>query len=109
MTDSHNTPRTLLTRRMFGAGALTACAALPVIQACSGGRQQLICGSAGLTAQQNTMRSTLQYTEHAADPNKACKRCALYTGNETSCGTCTLVAGQIHPEGSCASFAPRPT
>ncbi len=74
------------------------------------GKKDLVCtDTAGLTAAEAQMRTTLQYTDRAADPARTCSRCSLYQpAGADSCGRCTLVKGPIHPQGSCTGFNARP-
>ncbi len=66
--------------------------------------------TSGLTEQELTMRTTLQYVDASPDREKACGLCALYVAAVAgqNCGTCTIIKGPIHPKGTCTSFAPKP-
>ena len=96
-----------VSRRAFGRTSLLVLAGAPFVAACGGG--ELTCPPGSLSADQRSARSALQYEDVSADATRRCLACALYTGNETSCGTCTVVPGSIHPHGTCLSFAPRPS
>ena len=58
--------------------------------------------TSGLTEQELTMRTTLQYVDASPDREKACGLCALYVAAVAGqdCGTCTVVKGPIHPKGT---------
>lgn len=94
-----------MTRRELGRHALTVLAAAPLFAACGGG--ELECSAGSLSADQRAARTALHYVDHGPDASRHCSRCALYTGNATSCGTCVAVPGAIHPAGTCDSFVAR--
>lgn len=94
----------VLSRRTFGRHALIVLAAVP-LAACGGG--ELECESGALSADQRAMRGTLHYVDNGPDATRHCVGCALYVGNAAACGTCTVVAGAIHPRGTCDAFAAR--
>lgn len=96
---------TKMGRREVLRHALVVLAAAPVLGACGSG--ELHCTDGSLTPAQLAIRSTLHYTETAADPARRCQGCILYAGSPTACGTCTAVPGSIHPGGSCDSFVAR--
>ncbi len=59
----------------------------------------------GLSAEETATRTNLEYVE--ASPHgeeKDCLNCRFYTGNESQCGSCTLVKGPINPRGYCKSW-----
>lgn len=102
--------REKLGRRSMLRHTLVVLAASPIVgaslAACgsSGGPS---CSSSGLTPPQLALRSSLHYSDHAADPARKCSGCQLYTGTPTACGTCASVPGSIDPNGSCDAFAAR--
>lgn len=103
----HDDARRLGRRAMIGR-SLVALAATPALGAIGcGGGGGLECEPGSLTPQEQSMRSALHYVDLGDDPARHCIRCALYTGNERACGTCTVVAGAIHPQGTCDSFVAR--
>jgi len=87
---------------------------LSVLPLAAGGVALLnACGSSGvdctdvsgLTEPEVATRTNLEYVE--ASPHgteKDCVNCRFYTGNETACGTCTLVKGPVNPRGYCKSW-----
>lgn len=82
---------------------------LPVLQlACT--KKELSCSdTAGLSADELASRKALAYVDKAADPARACDKCALYKASAPdTCGGCNLVKGAINPSGSCSAFAPKP-
>jgi hypothetical protein len=60
----------------------------------------------GLTPDEITARTTLQYGDAAPDPNRTCEKCQQFVPSE-GCGTCKLLKGPIHPRGTCKAFALR--
>ncbi len=62
----------------------------------------------GLTDQEKSMRTTLQYVEVSEVEGKNCTNCSFYTQEEgAACGGCTLIKGPIAPNGYCVSWAPK--
>jgi len=59
-----------------------------------------------LTAAQRELREDFGYVDLSDDPDYACRSCAYWTEPPFAglCGGCTLMAGPIHPEGSCDSY-----
>ncbi|MDQ3033185.1 MAG: hypothetical protein M3Y87_12270 [Myxococcota bacterium] len=100
---SNESPR--IGRRAWIGRSLVVLAAVPALGACGGGG--LTCESESLAADQAAMRRTLHYVDRSTNPSRACTACALYTGTEASCGTCTVIGGAIHPQGTCDSFVAR--
>lgn len=87
---------------------LTVLVSLPVVSlvACGGGAPEAItCG--GVSGEQQTARTTLQYVAIGPDPARHCSNCQLYTGTATACGSCQVLPGEISPQGSCLSFVQR--
>ena len=100
-----NDETTRMGRRAWVGRSLVVLAAVPVLGACGGGG--LTCEPGTLSAAESTMRTTLHYTDHTGARLRQCSGCALYTGTETACGTCSVIAGAVHPQGSCDSFVAR--
>lgn len=96
-----------LGRRAMMRRSLVVLAAAPALGAIGCGGGGLECEPGSLTPAQQTMRTSLHYVDHGTDAARHCIRCQLYTGGETACGTCTVVAGAIHPQGTCDSFVAR--
>ncbi len=73
--------------------------------AASGGCNDLT----GLTDQEISVRTTLQYVEVTENPDQNCLNCNFYSQEEgASCGACTLMKGPIAPNGWCASWVVKP-
>ncbi len=102
--------REALKRSLAVVGAVTVA---PMVAACGGeeaqsGGDSFTCDDvSGLDDTQRATRTSLQYSDTTADEAKRCDACQLYTAAASGCGTCSVVAGPIHPAGTCASFAPR--
>lgn len=75
-----------------------------LLQAC--GSDKLDCSDvSGLSAEEAATRTNLEYTETSPHGEaKNCIGCRFFTGNETQCGSCTLVKGPINPAGYCKSW-----
>ena len=60
----------------------------------------------GLTDAQKKMRKSLQYTGHSPYADKRCDNCNFFTAPENGkpCGSCSVVAGPINPQGHCTSW-----
>jgi hypothetical protein len=50
-------------------------------------------------------REKLGYADRSPTPDKECARCVQYIEAEQGCGTCKIVRGPIHPNGTCRQFA----
>ena len=62
----------------------------------------------GLSAAEISTRESQAYADSSADPNKKCVDCTFYTaGQAGACGTCSVIRGPIHPDGTCNLFARR--
>jgi len=96
-----------LGRREMMRRSLVVLAAAPAVAAIGCGGGALTCEPGSLSQEQTAMRQALHYVDTAADPARHCSACALYTGNEAACGTCSVVGGAIHPQGTCDSFVAR--
>jgi hypothetical protein len=61
----------------------------------------------GLSPEEIATRDTFKYQKKADDPAKVCTKCNFWQppAEGSPCGTCTLVKGPIHPEGTCISWA----
>lgn len=98
-----------LGRRELLKRGLIVLAASPVFAAC--GSSGPDCSStAGLDAPAIANRTALQYVEHSTRSSAHCSNCRFYTasppvGGAPSCGSCTVVAGTINPDGYCNSFS----
>lgn len=129
MANKHLSRRDFLLR--FGAIGALGAGAGTLVSACGGGdtastpapeaaaaapeaaAPEAACTDlSGLTDEEVTMRQVnLEYMDVTNDPARACSLCALYIppAEGATCATCTLVKGPIAPNGSCKSFAPKPT
>jgi hypothetical protein len=82
-------------------------AALAFAAACKKG-PPASCGDKGsLTADDVTARNALAYTDLSTDPAQLCVKCRQYVPGPSAeaCGTCKVVKGPIHPNGTCRAFA----
>ena len=63
-------------------------------------------GAVGLTPDDLGVRTTLGYVDRSPDKNKACSTCTQFVSVASDeCGTCKVMKGPTHPEGSCKSYA----
>lgn len=66
------------------------------------------CPEAALSPAAKKLRDSLKYVNRGPDKAKFCDVCVQYKpGASGACGTCSLFEGPIHPQGTCAAFAPR--
>ncbi len=62
----------------------------------------------GLAPAAVTTRTSQAYSDSSADPNKKCTDCNFFTaGQAGQCGTCSVIQGPIHPDGTCNLWAAR--
>ncbi|MEZ4340447.1 MAG: hypothetical protein R3B82_27825 [Sandaracinaceae bacterium] len=92
---------------------LGVAAAAPQLLAACGGEESsggLTCtDTSGLPAAAVTTRTSQAYTDSATDANKKCQACNFFTaGAAGQCGSCSVIQGPIHPDGSCNLWAARP-
>src|SRR5689334_12329230 len=68
--------------------------------ACKG---NLTCNDlAGLTPDEQQMRTTNQYVDRSTDPAKHCDNCMQFVpAAPDKCGTCKVLKGPINPNGNC--------
>lgn len=61
---------------------------------------------AQLSDSDNSLRTSLQYTDLAADPAKACLGCAYFqsSGETVECGKCVILSGTVAATGRCMSW-----
>jgi hypothetical protein len=60
----------------------------------------------GLSEEEVAKRAELQYVDATTRAGMNCVGCQFYTAAaEGACGGCTILAGPIHPEGWCSTWA----
>jgi len=71
-----------------------------------GCKKELVCtDTAGLTAAERTVRTSLGYVDQSLEAAKVCEGCQLYQpAGPDGCGGCLVVKGPIHPRGYCTSW-----
>jgi hypothetical protein len=94
-----------LGRRELLKRSLIVLAAGPVLGAC--GSSAPDCSStAGLDAAAIANRTAQQYVEQSLRASSHCSACRFFTaGAAGACGSCTLIAGPINPNGYCNLFS----
>jgi High potential iron-sulfur protein len=70
-------------------------------------RDALLCGDpTRLTNEENSLRSSLHYTEESHQSDKVCARCAFFEASAgIACGNCKLLKGPVNPKGRCDSWS----
>lgn len=56
-----------------------------------------------LSAADKEARRALNYQDRASEPSLACKLCRQFVAGD-GCGSCKLMAGPVHPLGTCKIF-----
>ena len=108
MDDRSNEPRIARRAMVKRVLSLTVLAAVApaTLAACGGG--ELACDDvSGLSPADRSARDAAQYRDRSADPSRRCAQCTFFQAAGDQCGSCTVVRGPIHPEGTCQLFAPR--
>jgi hypothetical protein len=61
---------------------------------------------ASLKDDERATRATMAYADHAPAPERTCEHCNQWVAasERSSCGTCKLLKGPIHPDGTCKAF-----
>ncbi len=82
-------------------------AALALAVGCKKGPPASCGDTSSLTPDDLTARNALGYTDHSTDPAQHCEKCRQYVPGPSAdaCGTCKVMKGSIHPQGSCRAFA----
>lgn len=109
MTERLVTRRDIL-RKSLTLGALAAGAAAFGV-ACSKEPKEFKCDdTTGLPPADIETRKALAYVDRTGDPNKMCQNCTQWVAGSsaTSCGTCKVLKGGVHPLGNCKSWAAKP-
>lgn len=92
---------------------LGAAAVAPQLLSACGGEESggLTCtDTTGLPAAAVTTRESQAYSDSSADPNKKCSACNFFTaGAAGQCGSCSVIQGPIHPDGTCNLWGARVT
>lgn len=52
-----------------------------------------------------SLRSSLHYTDNAADPKQACQLCGFFSGDKPPCGNCMIMSGPVNAKGHCDSWS----
>jgi hypothetical protein len=102
------TRRTVLQHGMyFSLGSVT----LLGLGACGESNdQQVVCNKPGqLSNSEISMRASLGYADESPVSGEACGGCEYFTaeGSGGSCGSCSLLRGQVSSEGRCDSWSAR--
>lgn len=64
----------------------------------------------GLSSEELAARTKLVYVARAPQHERACDRCVQYVESSAGgCGTCKVLAGPVHPQGTCNVFTARET
>jgi hypothetical protein len=63
----------------------------------------------GLTQEEIKTRKSLGYADRSKDPAKHCIECEQYLPppEKDECGTCKVMKGPVHTQGSCNVFTPK--
>jgi hypothetical protein len=97
-----------ISRRHLVLGSAAGLAALAGLSGCK--KAQFSCdGVVGLSVEDIKLRNTLGYVDRSPDPKKSCALCQQFepAPNEGACGSCKMLKGPIHPDGSCKVYALR--
>lgn len=77
--------------------------------ACRRPRREFSCREApALAPAEALVRANLGYRDRAAEPARRCESCAHFTAAAPeACGSCRLMRGPVHPEGTCSVWVVR--
>ena len=81
--------------------------ALASVAACGNEKVAQCVDSASLSAAENSLRASLQYTDSSNDLKTTCGACAYFrqSGDESGCGTCDILNGAVSVQGHCTSWS----
>jgi hypothetical protein len=91
-----------VSRRNWTVG--TALALIP-LSGCQKEKNLSCADDGALSEADRAARQAIEYQQSAPDPTRACERCVQWQESSDGCGGCTVVAGPIHPLGTCKLFA----
>lgn len=99
-------------RRNFLGRGVGGLLVLLAADGCQKPGKPLSCAStAGLSPDEQAVRTTLGYVDLSPEAGKDCIACHQFEpspqGAYRSCGSCKLMKGPIHPKGYCRGFAPK--
>lgn len=95
-----------LERRVF-LSLLGPAALMPLgLGALACGKKFTCNGSAGLSPTDVENRARFAYMDQSSDISRLCEKCTHFEAGDT-CGKCKVLAGPIHPLGTCSLFSPR--
>lgn len=82
-------------------------AALAFAAACKKGPPASCSDKSSLSADDVTARNALAYVDHSLDAAQVCVKCRQYVPAPESdaCGSCKVLKGPVHPNGTCRAFA----
>jgi hypothetical protein len=63
----------------------------------------------GLPPEHAQIRASLAYADSSPEPEKRCVTCRQYVPppEEGSCGSCKVMQGPVHPNGTCKVYGPK--
>ena len=109
MSPARPTRRDLL---RWGAGALATLAAGAEIAGSAACKKDppkpFACtDTSGLTEEEKRARATLIYVDRSPDATKTCATCQQFVPSPIAgrCGTCKVLKGPVHPDGTCKVFS----
>ena len=97
-----------VSRRVFLTVISTAgaAAATGLLAACGAKKEFTCTDTAGLSAEEKTMRDTVKYVDRSTTPGKKCENCQQFKPAAAGqCGGCNVVKGPIHPDGFCTLWS----
>jgi High potential iron-sulfur protein len=98
----------LLSRRMCLGATLGFSLGGTLLAAVAGCQKRglLVCGDPShLSDAENSLRTSLHYTEESTRSNQVCAGCGFFDGSSRdACGTCKLLKGPVSPKGHCDSW-----
>jgi hypothetical protein len=87
---------------LIGPGALA-----PLSLGSLGCERSLSCNDgAQLTPEERTRREQFAYADRSSDIGRMCEDCTQFEPAD-GCGTCKVLPGPVHPQGTCTLFAAR--
>jgi len=93
-------------RRVF-LSVLGPAAFLPLALGTQGCSKSFKCDGGGtLSPADQQLRAKFAYVDKSSDIARMCEDCIQFALGD-SCGTCKVLPGPVHPQGTCTLFAPR--
>lgn len=78
----------------------------PLAAGLLGCEKKFACSGSGLSPADVESRARFAYVDGSSDISRMCEDCSHFAPGD-ACGTCKVLPGPVHPQGTCTLFSPR--